>query len=175
MVSQSTIETIRLWIVECDNHSNCTQQPDERDSTGIYRGPSRLVFLSTDDPDFVKIVDVEINVDYLALSYCWGGDGTMKLTKSSLDKWNLSLPVQELPRTLRDSVAFARYLGSEYIWIDRLYIIQDDQQDITREIAAMPEINSQAFLTLSVSSASVRLRSTLFVSAGSSAVSQTRE
>lgn len=150
MISKATFKTIQNWTTECNDHHACVKPNTEKNS---YAGPSRLVFLAADNPECVKIVDVKTKMDYIALSYCWGRDGTMKLTRSNLGMWKELLPVQELPKTLRDSMAFARLLGMEYIWIDRLCIIQDDLESMAREIAAMPQVYSEAWLTLSVSSA----------------------
>jgi hypothetical protein len=118
-----------------------------------YQGPSRLVFVGAAIPRIVSLTNSESKKDYIALSYCWGGDETMKLTRSTIGRWTQSLPFAELPKTLRDSIIFTRHLGLEYVWIDGLCIIQDDIVDTTVEISAMPSIYSGAWLTLSVSKA----------------------
>lgn len=44
-------------------------------------------------------------------------------------------------------------LRLRYIWIDCVCIIQDDPEDVLREIAKMPQIFQEAFVTISASSA----------------------
>ncbi|PQE06684.1 heterokaryon incompatibility protein [Rutstroemia sp. NJR-2017a BBW] len=75
----------------------------------------------------------------------------MKLTRENLELWNLSLSRSELPKTLSDAITFTMKLGLQYIWIDRLCIIQDDK---AREIARMPGIFYGAYVTVSANDAS---------------------
>jgi len=131
------------------------------------KGPSRLVFVGAANPRIVSLTNSESNLDYLALSYCWGGDDSMKLTTSTIGRWTESLPFTELPKTLRDAITFTKHIGLEYVWIDRLCIIQDDPEDVIIEIAAMPNIYGRAWLTLSVSWAKASQDGFLFSTAES--------
>lgn len=58
----------------------------------------------------------------------------------------------ELPATIRDAIELARWLGVQYLWVDALFIIQDDTQDWLHESAQMSTVYAQAFLTISASS-----------------------
>ena len=101
----------------------------------------------------VKIVSPTSNVNYVALSYCWGGDDSMRLTRANLDAWQQAIKIVQLPKTLRDAIISTRLLGLKYLWVDRICIIQDDPVDIHQEIAVMPEVYQYATLTISASSA----------------------
>ena len=60
--------------------------------------------------------------------------------------------MDDLPRTLRNSVAVAKALGFRYIWIDSLCIIQDADDDWADQDAAMTDIYGRSTLNVSASS-----------------------
>jgi hypothetical protein len=45
-----------------------------------------------------------------------------------------------MPKTFREALQVTKALGYQFIWIDALCIIQDDPDDLQREMAAMGEI-----------------------------------
>lgn len=59
-----------------------------------------------------------------------------------------------LPRTIQDTITIASRLDLDYIWIDRLCILQDCQEDWSREASRMAFIYKHAYLTISASCAS---------------------
>jgi hypothetical protein len=85
---------------------------------------------------------------YAALSYCWGGDQEVKLQKLNLVSWRSKISFDDLPQTIKDAVLVASELGLEYIWVDALCIVQDDEADKIVELARMGDIYSQAYVTL---------------------------
>ncbi|KAM5345105.1 hypothetical protein ACJ41O_010967 [Fusarium nematophilum] len=58
-----------------------------------------------------------------------------------------------LPQTILDTITTASRPGLEYIWIDSLCIMQDDEEEKLVDIAHMADIYSQADFTISASSA----------------------
>ena len=66
---------------------------------------------------------------------------------------NRCIPITSLPQTMRDSITVARSLSIEYIWIDSLCIIQDDPDDMQRQLVDMPRIYQDAVLTIFASAA----------------------
>ncbi|KAH8779392.1 heterokaryon incompatibility protein-domain-containing protein [Hyaloscypha finlandica] len=90
---------------------------------------------------------------YCCLSYCWGGDQSVRTTWDTLADYVKSIPVDRLPRTIRDAIRATVKLGLRYIWIDALCIIQDNPIDKMREIANMPYIFKGARVTLLAASA----------------------
>lgn len=57
---------------------------------------------------------------YLALSYCWGSALPCKTTSKNMQDYISGRCMDDLPRTLQDSIMVARLLGLRYIWIDCL-------------------------------------------------------
>lgn len=133
--------------------------------TDVGSLPSRLVDI---DPNpgaqairIIHVGDIDLEAKtnlsskgYMALSYCWGGDQPVKLTKSSFSDLTSGIPISNLPQTLRDAVCVGRILDLRFIWIDCLCIIQDDMDDKAQEISRMSKFYSNATLTLSAASAS---------------------
>ena len=87
---------------------------------------------------------------YVALSYCWGGQREAILTKQRLDDRQLEFPMQTLPATFRDAIEITRRLGFQYLWIDALCIVQegDNGDDFQREGARMDLVYGRAAITI---------------------------
>lgn len=58
-----------------------------------------------------------------------------------------------MPKTFQDAIAISRKLRIEYLWIDALCIIQDDEDDWRREIALMEYVYGGSYLNIAASSA----------------------
>lgn len=78
--SQENFSLCKTWLNECyTEHYQCRTE----NSTFV---PSRLLRLSLSDPDApVLLINTAGNkLEWAALSYVWGGDQPVKLTKSSV-------------------------------------------------------------------------------------------
>ncbi|KAF5684282.1 hypothetical protein FDENT_6787 [Fusarium denticulatum] len=60
----------------------------------------------------------------------------------------------QLPSTLQDAVKVARTLGLEYLWVDALCIVQDWEEDKSKEISKMWQIYQSATVVISAALAS---------------------
>ncbi|KAF2107346.1 heterokaryon incompatibility protein-domain-containing protein [Lophiotrema nucula] len=85
---------------------------------------------------------------YACLSHRWGNEGLIKTTKDNIGKHRNSVSWEHLPKTFQDAITFTRRLGINFIWIDSLCIIQDDDTDWHRQASKMAAIYKQAFVTL---------------------------
>jgi hypothetical protein len=153
VITDETYQQLREYLDVCDfTHTECGEWKFRRDSDSM---PSRLVKIDNLS-NYVQIVPISdySHIRFAALSYCWGGDDSMSLTRKNLELWSRSLSRSELPKTLSDAITFTMKLGLQYIWIDRLCIIQDDEEDKAREIARMPGIYYGAYVTVSANDAS---------------------
>lgn len=93
---------------------------------------------------------------YLALSYLWGDPKNHEWKSSATLVANLTERKEgfdrgSLPKALRDALSITEALGMEYIWIDRLCIIQDSRDDKDRELKRMSQYYQNAYLTLTAS------------------------
>jgi hypothetical protein len=93
---------------------------------------------------------------YIALSYCWGKTLPFTTITSNLErhKGKGGIKYAQLPKTLQDAVFLVRYLGIQYLWVDCLCILQDDNADWEREASRMAGVYSNAYLTIAATRAS---------------------
>lgn len=107
--------------------------------------------------DGFRVIDVRGNcivtpnypVEYVALSYVWGAPLTEPLTEQPFQasKSNIadlemegSLSRAPLPHTIRDAMEACRQLDQQYLWVDRLCIVQDDAASKHGQISRMDAI-----------------------------------
>jgi len=60
----------------------------------------------------------------------------------------LTLYPQQLPNTITDAIALVRALDERYLWVDAICIVQDDPENMMRDIARMDVICNRAFATV---------------------------
>jgi hypothetical protein len=65
-----------------------------------------------------------------------------------MDQLKLNLPVESLPKTIRDAINITQRLGMNYLWVDRLCIIQDDEADWKNEAAKIGSVYENAVFTI---------------------------
>lgn len=90
---------------------------------------------------------------YLALSYVWGGDQLYKTTKSTVSVCERGVDSSIFPQTVRDAISVTHALGFQFLWVDALCIIQDDDADKRHEIGRMHDIYRHAHITIIAASA----------------------
>lgn len=148
------------WIKECRNtHETCapTVPPETPDMSSDFEGPRHLVYVGNPDdrspPRLVLVSTLKRLPRCIALSYCWGPEGSMRLktTKQTIRDRLAGLGNIRIPRTFADAFTVARALRFDYIWIDALCIVQDDPEDWDREASKMGGIYQNASLTIAAS------------------------
>lgn len=120
--------------------------------------PSRLLKISEADDSKCAMIELIETADrycgpYAALSYCWGDLLSHKLEMETAARFQAGIKCIHLPKTLSDAIEVARWLNLEYIWIDRLCIIQDSLEDWMHESAQMHRVYQNAEVTISASAA----------------------
>jgi hypothetical protein len=101
--------------------------------------------------DAATVIDNDIN--YCALSYCWGSDSVIKSSMLSMTKANIHelanwFPTSRLPPIFHDAAVVVNKLGLRYLWIDALCIAQGDPVEWSSEAPKMGEIYSSAHFTI---------------------------
>lgn len=61
--------------------------------------------------------------------------------------------VYHMPQTFQDTVSVACHLGIQYLWIDSLCIIQESDEDCSRESVVIGDIYANSFCTIAATSA----------------------
>ena len=90
---------------------------------------------------------------YAALSYCWGKEENVITTKANLKVHEKEIVYFYLPKTFQDAIEVARKLNINYLWIDALCIIQDDEDDWDTECLRMGKYYENPYVTISTLSA----------------------
>jgi hypothetical protein len=118
--------------------------------------PTRLIEVSPSGaPEFALLLSTQGEKGrYIALSYCWGDPQPFALPKAVRKAYSKRLPYTDLPKTTLDAFEVTRSLGLQFIWIDSMCIVQDDPEDVNKEIAKMLQIYENSLLTISAACAS---------------------
>ncbi|KAK8004568.1 hypothetical protein PG989_004287 [Apiospora arundinis] len=152
-LEEGPVDFIRTSLERCAGHVH--QNAKTRDFL-----PTRLIDVTGEFPRIVKPSTSSPEEPpphdrrYLALSYCWGGQSQLLLTRESEQEFHTGLPREKLSPTQRDTIALAKALSIPYVWIDALCIRQNDRKDWESEAPVMGEIYSGAYLTVCAASSS---------------------
>jgi hypothetical protein len=134
------------WLANClKNHESC------KPAAKIQTPPKRLISVGdkTQYPVLVDIPAASQHVKWVSLSYCWGVEPSMKLTRASMDMLKNGLPLNTFDPTVRDAILVTRALAISYIWIDALCIIQDrGENEWIEEASRMDDIYGGSTVTL---------------------------
>lgn len=151
VLSPRNVRLIKDWIQDCRyNHYACSPLA----SASEPARPTRLVYVGNRSsgtlPRLVLSQHLPKDVRFAALSYCWGAPGSMRLTTTmeTLHERLYGIPWNYIPRAFLDAFHVAVTLGLEYVWIDALCIIQDDERDWQVEATMMGDIYRGAQITL---------------------------
>ncbi|KAM5359607.1 hypothetical protein ACJZ2D_014328 [Fusarium nematophilum] len=140
------LQQARRWLKNCqENHLACNQVD------GPF--PRRLIFVGNESAAYKLDEHVHPDTQYVALSHCWGTEQAFTTRRSNLDERRLGIKQADLPATFQDAITVTQGLGLEYIWIDSLCIVQDDESDWNHESGRMGGIYERSCLTIAASTA----------------------
>ncbi|WZH49468.1 hypothetical protein QYS62_010669 [Fusarium acuminatum] len=112
--------------------------------------PTRLLDLGNANSKVWRIYQDPGHVPYAALSHRWSSD-TPELHTKDYKNYRDSQPDSVLPQNYQDIISICRAIPIQYLWVDSLCIIQDDNgYEFRREAPLMMDIYQYAFLTLSI-------------------------
>ncbi|CAN9341952.1 unnamed protein product [Alternaria sp. RS040] len=170
--SPSSLQVAKGWLDQCvatetsghahgDSGQNATKSLMDNSDKDLgaspfrTKRPTRLLEIhrhhGSDLPGFtVKLINTYGGAyPYAALSYCWGNQTGIWLTKTNTIEQHLrGIERSSLPATINDAVDIVAALGIGYLWVDALCIIQDSEDDWKVESAKMGEIYQGGLLTI---------------------------
>ncbi|KAI3559262.1 hypothetical protein CABS01_02345 [Colletotrichum abscissum] len=142
------VSLLRSWLASCqDYHGPKCNEPltESRLPAGF-----RVI-----DTKCRRIVQPKTQVAFVALSYTWrlataSADRDLHLTTSNAEKLNRtdSLVADLLPEVVGDAIHLCRNMSQRYLWVDRLCILQDDEDLKMAQINAMNDIYQLAEFTI---------------------------
>jgi hypothetical protein len=112
--------------------------------------------------DYIKLVEAgslqgnsstPSSLRWIALSHRWGTSPQFMTTKENYQSHCHSIPIESLPKTFQDAVTATRKLSIQYLWIDALCIIQNDEEDWNKEALKMGDIYRNSFCTIAAHTA----------------------
>ncbi|RMZ68497.1 Glycoside hydrolase family 61 [Pyrenophora seminiperda CCB06] len=149
--TQNTKELAERWLQECKrDHEACW----ERQQTAPPL-PRRVLRIVKNGSNTVRLCEeVKDNAPYMCLSYRWGNPAdNLRTMRSNIENHMLNIPMDSLPLLFRQFIDLARFFEIDYIWIDSLCIIQDDQEDWKAEATKMASVYSNSWLTIAATAA----------------------
>jgi hypothetical protein len=147
------VRLLKYWMDSCAKyHSRVCSEPSWTAATDSLPPRFRLIDVRNN-----CIIESPADPLYLSLSYVWGAsEHDIRATLSNIADLKLpsSLIHKHIPRTILDSMALVNRLGYQYMWVDRLCILQDDDNDKSKQIPFMDCIYSRAVATIVAASGS---------------------
>ncbi|KAI9767487.1 MAG: hypothetical protein M1839_004498 [Geoglossum umbratile] len=151
VTSSDRLMLIRVWLKVCEklHEGPCVTKYD-------HPLPTRVLDVGVPgQPHIINLFESKGKVGrYIALSHCWGKTPIIKTLSTTLETFKSGMPVESLPKTFQEAILLTRRLGIQYLWIDSLCIIQDDEADWEREASQMASVYGNSYLTIAASSAS---------------------
>lgn len=147
-VTASAEAIAKFWLEDCECHHEYCKGSDATDE--IPRLPTPVIYLGPCDENKEPVLLATNGQPgrYATLSYRWGQCEIPKTASDNMAHRHHSLPLDLMPRTFQDAVNMTKALGLEYLWIDALCIVQDDQDDLMRELFMLPQIYANCAVTL---------------------------
>ncbi|KAK1835138.1 heterokaryon incompatibility protein-domain-containing protein [Podospora conica] len=147
--SQLDISLARNWIRQCSHWH------------GADCHPRRQSWKTTDDNvPFIRLLDLTDNClietsspgSFVCLSYVWGRAPVFKTLQGNVEEMkkpgSLTSRHNSFPRSIRDAINLTRTLGEQFLWVDSICIVQDDDGDKGRQISLMDQVYGAASWTL---------------------------
>ena len=153
---QVDVAVLRHWLRTCEeNHTEPYHM--WRSSTGE---PHIVEGMNLIDVGRRCVIRAPPRARYIALSYVWGPASLQsfqalksKFVHSADQVWEMALP-PKLPNTIEDTIQVVRAMGEQFLWLDSLCIVQDDQNARDSQIAHMFIIYNNAVMTIVAASGS---------------------
>jgi hypothetical protein len=135
---------MKSWILKCnvEHKSHCQSSNKQLEDEAR---PSWLV-----NVEFQHLEPARSHHQYTALSYVWGKADGLCASKSNIKilRTPASLTKRALPRTIQRAMELTRRFGLKHLWVDRLCILQDDNEAKVQQIHNMASIYANAYLKI---------------------------
>ncbi|KAH8733236.1 hypothetical protein GQ44DRAFT_600108, partial [Phaeosphaeriaceae sp. PMI808] len=82
------------------------------------------------------------------LSHRWSEAQPWKTTRTNFSAALNKIHYDELPKTFQDAAVIAKELGTNYLWVDSISSIKDDNRDWTHQSSQMGLVFAQSVCTL---------------------------
>lgn len=151
------VNFIKRNLRECRHHKDCWDLLEEEFDPAFL--PTRILKIKdgSQGRQIVLLDTSQTAYRYIALSHCWGSaeaaNQMPRTTSRNISQHREGIAVSSLTRTFQDAVDLTVKLGLQYIWIDSLCIIQDDEEDWMKECPRMMYVYGLAYLVVAATAA----------------------
>ncbi|CAI6331649.1 unnamed protein product [Periconia digitata] len=152
--SRSKADAVALqWLKECESKHIACRKPRFTSPPTL---PRRLLFIGALNSKEPRLIETSSLGDpycrYATLSHCWGiASLPLQTTTSNLASRSIAICWDDLSSTYKDAIVVSQRMGVQYLWIDSLCIIQDDQKDFEEECSRMHFIYSNCYFMIAAS------------------------
>jgi hypothetical protein len=151
--SDESLRQADKWVKDCSQHHEICQS-----SIDVERVlPSRLVDIGLSEESIVRVCNTATfpnSTRYMTLSHCWGKKQIATLSLNNFATFEAGITISTLPQTFQDAIRISRFLGTRYIWIDSLCIIQDSKEDWQKESLRMDSVYSYSYCNIAATRSS---------------------
>lgn len=146
--SREALPLVKQWLY------NCCMMHDRCSTIEKMFLPTRLIFIGDSLPRLMQATEIKGYPKYATLSHCWGKLKSLVLRQDNVETFATRIPQEALPQSFEDAIEVARSLDIDYLWIDSLCIIQNnDSDDWAKEAAQMSSIYGGSYLNIAATSA----------------------
>ncbi|CAG9987550.1 unnamed protein product [Clonostachys byssicola] len=146
---ETTFRLIEAWLNTClGSHKECAK-------AGRFVPPRLLQVDSAGNFRLVLKDDVKHGARYATLTHCYAtDDNTTRLIHSTSKQFLSSQPLSILPSSYRDAFTLVQRMGLQYLWVDRLCVLQDSKSDLAAHENARKDIYVNSFLGIGAAGSS---------------------
>ncbi|KAN0096563.1 HET domain containing protein [Hyaloscypha variabilis] len=146
--SREALPLVKQWLFNCCmTHGRCS-------TIEKMFLPTRLIFIRDSLPRLMQAIEIKGCPKCATLSHCWGKLKSLVLRQDNVETFATRIPQEALPQSFKDAIEVARSLDIDYLWIDSLCIIQNnDSDDWAKEAAQMSSIYGGSYLNIAATSA----------------------
>ncbi|KAF2663231.1 HET-domain-containing protein [Microthyrium microscopicum] len=138
------------WAQQChEEHGGVCHDLTERSRISL---PSDLILIDVRKSCLVHVPTVS-SERYVAISYVWGKkSGDIRLTMKTRDflftENSLMRMKERIPRTIQDAMTVVAAMELQYLWVDRLCIIQDQKEGLNQQLHQMASVYANSYFTI---------------------------
>lgn len=143
-----SLELARKWLQHCEEQHSCLATG--LGSSSISSVPSPQLFLV--DVRKNCLVQSTTKARYVALSYVWSKDESLKLSTSNIVSLQqpgaLRVARPPIASVIAEAMHIVEKIGETYLWVDALCIVQDDNGMTSGLVDSMDQVYGYAVLTI---------------------------
>ncbi|CAM1507428.1 Fc.00g070690.m01.CDS01 [Cosmosporella sp. VM-42] len=152
---------IKEWLEDCiDNHSPGCSTPaagDQKADPHKSPLPARCIHIAKGGKGISLRDCTGMHGSYITLSHRWTeAADRCKTVKKNYEQRMRGADFDGLSQNFKDAFLLAERLGIFYVWIDSLCIVQDDPDDLTRELIKMAPYYRYSLFTIAAETAASR-------------------